>query len=198
MTVAALVLAAGVARRFGGDKRRLPVSPTQTLLEFTVAKYAGVFDHCCVVMRANDDIPPPWRTCSRITVLLQQNLQAGMGDNLALGARHLQQMDVDALVVALADMPRVARSTLQQLKAQASSSTIVVPCVGARRGHPVLFGRNHFAALAALGGDEGARAVLAVNASSIVMLQTHDSGVIDDVDTPEDWQRIQALLQADA
>jgi len=200
MKVAALILAAGFARRFGSDKRRLLVPSasmaSQTLLEFTVAKYATVFDHCYVVMRDADELPAAWNSTASVTVLTQNNNQAGMGDNLALSARHVYQQGADAMVIALADMPLVEASTLEHLKALSAVGAIVVPCCGGLRGHPVLFGREYFAALAELSGDVGARSVLAANASRVVTLETNDAGVLEDVDTIDDWQRIKKILQA--
>ena len=57
-----------------------------------------------------------------------------------------------------------------------------------RRGHPVGFSAELYSELAALEGDEGARRLLARYPAQAVELD--DPGVLIDVDTAEDLQRL--------
>ena len=194
MKVAALILAAGSARRFGTDKRGLRVNDEQTLLQYTVARYLAVFAPCLVVLREGDAIPARWQSLDHLRLVWQDDPHAGMGDNLALGVRHLQSQDIDAIAVALADMPLVRPDSLSLLERRATASEIIVPCHHDRRGHPVVFGRDFFDSLMLMSGDVGARKLLAEHAPQVRELQLDDAGVIEDVDTPADWRRVKSSL----
>jgi molybdenum cofactor cytidylyltransferase len=66
----------------------------------------------------------------------------------------------------------------------------VQPSYQGKRGHPVLFGRDFWPQLAALSGDAGARTVLQLNAEAVQIVELDDPGVLQDVDTQQDWQRL--------
>jgi len=89
------------------------------------------------------------------------------------------------VAILLGDMPWVESATLDLLARVASGSTIVLPCHAGRQGHPVLFGRDFWPALARLKGDEGARSVLKTHADRCVRLDVEDAGVLQDVDSPD-------------
>ena len=95
--------------------------------------------------------------------------------------------DADAWLIALADMPWIRPSTIGMLgSALAAGADIVAPSYNGERGHPVGFARRHYVALAALTGDEGARAVLRANHPTLHLVATDDAGVVRDVDTRGD------------
>lgn len=60
----------------------------------------------------------------------------------------------------------------------------VAPFHQGRRGHPIGFGADYFAGLAALDGDEGARAL--IDPARLIRLDVGDAGALRDVDTPAD------------
>ena len=66
---------------------------------------------------------------------------------------------------------------------------IVAPAYNGERGHPVGFARRHYGVLSALGGDEGARAVILANRATLQLQATNDPGVLRDVDTREQLLR---------
>ena len=108
-----------------------------------------------------------------------------MGASLACGVQATP--DADAWVIALADMPWIRPSTIDLLaSALAAGADIVAPFYNGERGHPVGFARRHYAALAALTGDEGARAVLRANQPTLRLVETDDASVVRDVDTRGD------------
>jgi molybdenum cofactor cytidylyltransferase len=61
------------------------------------------------------------------------------------------------------------------------------------RGHPVLWGAAHFADIAALTGDQGAKPLLAQHADEVVDIATANEGVLLDADTPEALERLRAI-----
>jgi len=109
-----------------------------------------------------------------------------MGHSLAAGIAALPSA-LSYVVIALADMPFVQRSTLEQLQARmetAAANEIVQPQFDGRSGHPVGFGSGHFAALSELEGDVGARAVLKRHRRHVTHVAVNDPGVLRDIDRP--------------
>ena len=82
-------------------------------------------------------------------------------------------MDTAATVRMLADRLR-------------SGTSMVAPAFGGRRGHPVGFSQHWGDKLQTLGGDDGARSLIAEHADELVLLDTVDAGVLEDVDHPDD------------
>jgi len=110
-----------------------------------------------------------------------------MGASLAHGVRAAG--DADAVLIALADMPWIRPDTLAAVVAALQrGEAIVIPRYQGKRGHPVGFGRVHFAELTTLGNDEGARAIVA-RGEGICWIDVDDPGVLRDVDVPADLVR---------
>ncbi|MBC3436700.1 nucleotidyltransferase family protein [Pseudomonas sp. BW16M2] len=183
MSVVALVLAAGQGARFGADKRRAVLGDGRSLLQHSVEHALAAFDEVRVVLRAGErgeDLGLP--AGCRVVHSLDAGL--GMGHSLAAGAASLGDSEAKAVAILLGDMPWILPATFRRLIAAAGPSVIVVPRHQAQNGHPVLFGREFWAELGGLSGDEGARAVLRRHADRVVVLDLDDGGVVRDVDTP--------------
>jgi molybdenum cofactor cytidylyltransferase len=188
-------MAAGFSRRFGDtDKRRAPLADGNTLLGHTLRQLLPAFTasasdcRLLVVIRADDDpaalgIPP---SCPTLTAA---NAVQGLGASIADAVRAVQQApqwaSIDSLAILLGDMPAVQPSTLQQLLEQSGPQRIVRPHHDGRPGHPVLFGRAFWPALAALSGEAGARQVIEANRSALISVAVRDHGILLDIDTCE-------------
>ena len=105
-----------------------------------------------------------------------------MGHSLAAASRR-RGTARPAIAVLLGDMPWIAADTLERLAAMATPEAIVFLYDG-QRGHPVLFGRAFWDALAQLDGDQGARRVLLAHRPAWREVPCDDPGVLRDVDTP--------------
>ncbi|MGD7249481.1 nucleotidyltransferase family protein, partial [Ralstonia pseudosolanacearum] len=87
-------------------------------------------------------------------------------------------------IIALADMPWLAPHTIARVAQALDARHCVAPFHQGRRGHPIGFGADYFAGLAALDGDEGARAL--IDPARLIRLDVGDAGTLRDVDTPAD------------
>jgi molybdenum cofactor cytidylyltransferase len=68
-------------------------------------------------------------------------------------------------------------------------SLIVAPQVQGQRSNPVLFDRLTFPDLLALTGDVGGRAIFSKH--PVTTLPWYDESLLLDVDTPEDYERLE-------
>jgi molybdenum cofactor cytidylyltransferase len=109
----------------------------------------------------------------------------GMGYSIAHGV--LARPQASGWLVLPGDMPMVQPHTLQAVAAQLEHHAVVYAQHLGRRGHPVGFGAELYSELVALQGDEGARRLIARYPAHPVDVQ--DSGVLMDVDTPDDLEQ---------
>jgi molybdenum cofactor cytidylyltransferase len=74
---------------------------------------------------------------------------------------------------------------------RADSTQIVLPVFEGRRGHPVLFGADVLEEIRTLPSSQGANVVVRRDPKRIVEVAVNDAGILVDIDTPEDFRRLQ-------
>lgn len=190
--IAALLLAAGQSRRFGGGLQKLvQLLDGKPVVRWSAESLLGPpVDEVVVVVGADDK---PVRDALRgLDVRIVQNAKAseGMATSLAVGVAALSP-NVEAIVVALGDEPFAGREPLTGVveRYRSGGATIVAPLFRGVRGHPVLFDRSVFPELRALTGDRGARSVTDRDVSRRALVEL-DLPKPADVDTPDDLARV--------
>jgi molybdenum cofactor cytidylyltransferase len=196
--VAAIILAAGEARRFGPG-------PEETKL---VAEFAGkpLVRHVADAALASQ-VQPIFVVTGHAHVKVLAALEglgllrihnpdhaAGMSGSLKIGIGALPS-SVRGAVVLLGDMPRISAGLIDRL-VEAFSTPLaeplaVVPVRAGRRGNPVLLGRGLFAQISRLHGDQGARDIVAAPGAYLLECRVEDIGIEIDIDTQEDLRRLQ-------
>jgi molybdenum cofactor cytidylyltransferase len=87
-------------------------------------------------------------------------------------------------------MPWIASPTIARVAAAiAGGAVVAAPFHRGERGHPVGFAAACQADLAALTGDEGAKAIVAAHRDRIARIDVDDPGILRDIDTREDLVR---------
>jgi len=108
-----------------------------------------------------------------------------LSDYIACGVQ--AAADADGWIVALADMPWISPGTIAAVAdALRVGAEIAAPRWRGERGHPVGFARAYGPLLAALTGDEGARAIVAARQWTLTPVDVDDAGAVRDVDHPAD------------
>jgi CTP:molybdopterin cytidylyltransferase MocA len=119
----------------------------------------------------------------------------GMGSSLAVGLGAVPAECI-AAVLALADQPLVGPQAVRRLMdAHAAGASVAVACYEGRPRNPALISREYWPEVIALAsGDVGARPFLRTHRDLVTEVECGDTGRPDDVDSPEDLARIEALL----
>ena len=124
------------------------------------------------------------------TVIHNDDPDAGMSRSVKLGVKHAKEHGAAAVLIALADMPRLTTAHIYRLfDAVDSDDAVVASSDGVEPKPPAVFGRGQFDFLMTLDGDAGARDL--VKAGRHVV--TSPAELID-IDTPEDLAALQALV----
>ena len=99
----------------------------------------------------------------------------------------------EGLMILLADLPDLDTADLEELIERFRGDPDRVHRAAAEDGtpgHPVIFPKRLFPALAAVKGDEGARMVL--KGEEVILHPLPDRRATTDLDTPEDWENWRA------
>jgi len=171
--VAAVVLAAGEATRFGAPKQRI-------LLPAVLGRLARLPVDEIVVVSGAYELELPCgsepQSALRARVVLCSEWARGPGASLRCGLATLGA-DVDAAVVVLADGPDLAPASVERVLADwRDGGGVVAASYGGSRGHPLVLGRDTWGSVP----DEGLRG------RAVRLVPCDDLGSPGDVDRPED------------
>jgi nicotine blue oxidoreductase len=170
--IAAIVLAAGEASRFGSPKQHL-------LLPIVLERLASApIDEIVIVQGAHELEPPSNSLLQGIPARLVpcEEWELGPGASLRSGLNALGD-DIEAVVVVLADGPDLAPAAVKRVLATWSEDGgVVAASYDGVRGHPLVMGRSDWNDIP----DEGLRD------RPVRLVPCDDLGAPGDVDTPED------------
>ncbi len=187
LRVGCVLMAAGLGRRFGGDK--------------LLAEYAGrpLIDWALGAI--------PAEQCSSVSVVAQNRAilqraaaldfcpvenpapELGISHSLQLGLRSIG--DCDGCLFLVADQPRLRRASVARLMQawHQCPEKIAALTFDGRRGNPCLFPSRFFPDLYALTGDKGGRSVIAANPNCLLTVPVGRAELLD-IDTREDLLRL--------
>jgi nicotine blue oxidoreductase len=187
--VAGVLLAAGEGSRLGRPKALIEVGGRSLASRGVATLRAGGVDLVIVVAGATAiELPDA-------LVVHNPDWPTGMGSSLAAGLAAVPGQ-YGAAVIALADQPLVGSTAVQRLiHAHLNGASVVVACYDGRPRNPVLIAREHWQqAVDLAAGDVGARPFLRAHPDLVTLVECADTGRPDDVDTPEDLDRVRTLL----
>ncbi len=192
MRLIGILLAAGRGARFGGAKLLTPlpvaahgVGAGTAIGVASCLHMLSALQEVVAVVRPGDSILASQLRAAGAQVVECARADEGMGASLACGVAAAAA--ADGWIVALADMPWIAPASIAVVAdALHSGADIAATSHIGVRAHPVGFARQHYAALAGLSGDEGAKSVLNAHRDRLRLIEVADSGVLRDVDTPAD------------
>lgn len=182
-----LLLAAGAGRRMGMPKALvegtdgLPwaVSAARTLAAGGCAEVVVVIGAAAPIVRA-------LLVTESVTIVEAADWNEGMGASLRAGLAAIATRDADAVLVHLVDLPDVGAAVIRRMLGHAAPGILARASYGSTPGgvpgHPVLLGRDHWAAIAAeCSGDKGARDYLARH--DLLTVDCSDLATGVDIDT---------------
>jgi molybdenum cofactor cytidylyltransferase len=192
-SVAGLVLAAGVAERFGAPKQ-LAIWQGKTLLERAIENALAVCDAGVVVVTGAhaDEVERsllPFRD-QALKIVNNRNWSTGMGGSISAGMHAVADGQGDAVLLMVCDQPCVTVADLEALLGlwQQTPSQPAVAGYGGTVGVPAVFPRGDFVALQELRGDTGAKVLLGERKQLSILDQP---AAARDIDTQEELRALQ-------
>ncbi|MEV5280454.1 nucleotidyltransferase family protein [Streptomyces sp. NPDC052811] len=194
--VTGLLLAAGGGRRLGGRPKALLVHRGRPLVEHAVRVLReGGCGQVYVVLGAAADEVRVRADLPGCVLVDNPDWAEGMGSSLRAGLDALATAEgrPSAALVCLVDQPGIgAQAVARVLAAHRSGDALVAASYDGKRGHPVLFGADRWADIAASAtGDRGARAYLKAHEVEITLVECGDVADPYDIDTEADLARLE-------
>jgi len=188
LKVTAILLAAGSSKRMGQPKQLLPLGNKPVIrhcLDNLVA--AGIKDIVVVLSQRESEILNSMKDLP-VQIVFNENPESEMAESVRIGLRTLTDFSTGVLV-HLSDHPLVSAKTLKSIVQchLEIPDKIIIPQYKGKRGHPSLFPKpvidEIFVGLTL-------RDIIKRDSSRIKFLDVDDEGVILDMDTKEDYEKI--------
>jgi CTP:molybdopterin cytidylyltransferase MocA len=204
MSFAGVVLTGGRSTRMGAPKALLDFRGQPFVVRILEALEALEVKTRVVVVGPDAARIRPVLAGHDCLIVENSDVEGGPIASLRAALRALQPVQPAAVLVWPVDLPHVRVATVERLletyrRGSITPPPAVVPAFAERRGHPVLWGGGLFEELltseAATRG--GARALLHAHQAEIVQVAVDDPAVIDDLNTPEDYERLVRELNRD-
>ena len=192
MNIACIVLAAGGSTRLGSPKQLLAYEGRTLLRRAAEAALATTCRPVVVVLGSGAEILREEVAGLDVRIVVNPAWERGMGGSVRLGMTVLQdEAKTEAVLLTLCDQPLVGKAQLDRLLHAwdgGRTCSVAAAAYDETLGVPAVFGREHFAALAALPDALGAKPLLQRHAGRIAAVSLPEAGT--DIDTREQYERI--------
>lgn len=190
----AVLPAAGASRRMGRPKLLLPFGPfgDSTLVGSVVAALrGGGVEEIVLVLAPGDEDLRAWAEGTGVTVVVNPDPDRGMLSSIQEGVAALKGSDV-LLLVSPADLPTLHAGTVALLlhRMQETGAPLGLPVHHGKRGHPLAIAPALIPEIAKLDLNVGLKQLRDRHEAELLEVEVEDAGVVEDVDTPEDYARL--------
>ena len=198
--IAAIVLAAGQSKRMGCPKLTLPWGKTSVLGQVIITlATAGINDIVIVTGAIQEQIT------NLVTLYIEKypvrtihNDDYAKGEMLSSLQIGLSAMKPETLatLVVLGDQPQIMVSIVKQIISTylETGAPLIIPSYQMRRGHPWLVARTQWDSLLDLTSEQTPHDFLTAHAADIHYLQVETSTILQDIDTPAEYEQQQPRL----
>jgi molybdenum cofactor cytidylyltransferase len=194
--ICGIILAAGEGKRMGKVKLTLPLGDKQLIEWVLQAVKLAPLDKYFLVVRPEDKemikIGESWGA----EIVLNPEYRSGMSSSIRKALDQISSEVVEGIFILLGDQPLINPFIIfKMLKAfTPGKREIVVPFYKDKQGNPVLFDNYWKEELMKLSGDVGGRSLLKANPENIKRVKISDRAVIEDINSEEDYFRIQSYF----
>ena len=199
MKAAGLITVAGQSLRMHAFKPLLPINATPMIAHTAnVFLQAGISDLFVVVGKRGEEVISALEGCNAHFLWNNAFEQTDMYASLQIGLGQIVRTGgYDAAFLLPGDMPAVEPEVLKELLQEMETNhwDVVFPSTGERRLHPPLIHSSLFERLIAYSGADGLRGAFRALEASIGYVITQEAGCTLDVDTPEDYERVQQYMK---
>ncbi len=197
--ICAIVLAAGQSKRMGVQKLLLPFGGKTVIAHIVEQLTASSVDEVHVVVGCHGKQVSEGLSGRPVSIVNNSSYKSGMLSSVRCGLRAVSQQ-CRAVLVALGDQPSVTTKLIDQMlqKYDSTEKQILVPLYNGKRGHPVIFSAAYCDEILTHYDSVGLRGLLYAHEEDIFELPVETSGVLSDMDYPQDYQRELTVLEEKA
>ena len=174
----------------GRPKQLLPFGERTLVHHAVTVAFASMCRPIVVVIGAHAEAIRAELQSLQVLIAETPHWATGIGSSLRVAIEALRASDVDGTVITLTDIPLVTFDALNRIVEThyATGKDIVASEYSDTFGVPLFIAKRLFDEVAALGGDEGAKRVIARHLDKMATLPLPDAAF--DIDTPADYARL--------
>ena len=188
--ICAIVLAAGRSVRMGTQKLLLPLGGIPVIARIVDELLPSPVQQAFVVIGRDGKQIREALGSRTVSFVENPDPEGDMLSSVRCGIGALPA-SCEAALIVLGDQPGVTRQLIAQLTGAhvQKETAIVVPEFNGKRGHPLLLGARFFTELLQRYDGVGLQGLLNSHPEAVHRIPVGTSQVLDDMDTPEDYQR---------
>jgi len=197
-TVSAILLAAGESQRMGGINKLMLAVEGEPLLRHTVKTLlASRLGEVVVVLGHQAEEARILLHELEVRTVVNSHYREGQMSSVHCGLEALTR-PCDGVMICLTDQPLLTAQDIDVLidAFGRRGASIIVPTYQGRRGNPIVFAYAHRAEILGSGRNLGCKRLIERNPELVTTVEMDADHVVIDLDTPEDYARLQARLQA--
>ncbi len=196
LPIAAIIISVGRSSRKGFFKPLLPLG-NETIIRQAVLNFqdAGIEEIHIVLGNRADDIIAHIDDMN-VSWVVNADYHQGMLASVQIGVRQLNP-ETKAFFLQPVDIPLIRNQTLQALVRAhiADPDSIVYPVFNASRGQPRLIPKRYTRTITEYHGGGGLRGCLQAHEKNAVNISVADEGILMNLDTRDQYERIKYRLQ---
>lgn len=196
----AVILAAGLSKRFGGKKLLEKVNYKSMVLHVTDLVSSLDFKQKLIIYSDSQIKSEIIKNCpgfSEFKFFYNEQAQMGISTSIKLAVTNLESDTInDGIMFFVADQPFINAFTVNKLidAFHEQRGTIILPLYGENRGNPVIFSNKWIQQLMNLEGDVGGRSIIRKNPNEVWQVPIMDFYIGQDIDTKEKYK---SLIQSE-
>ena len=194
----AVLPAAGASRRMGLPKLLLPFRGAPLVAAVVAALRGAGVDRIVLVTAPEDEELRNWARQAGLATAVNPEPARGMLSSIQEGVNALGGADVlvrrgAILLVSPADLPHLRAESVAELlrRMAAAGAPLAVPVHQGRRGHPLALAPALIPEIFTLDPAIGLKQLRDRHAAELLQVTVDDPGVVMDVDTPGDYERLE-------
>jgi molybdenum cofactor cytidylyltransferase len=170
-----------------------------TFLSAAIALFDPYVDIVLVVVGKNEPNLAPVVYAAGASIVVNPDPERGQFSSLQCGLHEVLNRGRDAAMITLVDRPPVAPATIKALDdafelGLQQSKWAAIPEYQGKHGHPILAGREMIEAFLRAPASSSAREIEHAHLEKVIYLAVDDPLVVTNVDTPEEYAALPALL----
>ena len=185
--IGAVVLAAGRSRRMGRQKLLLPWKGGTVISHVVDEVLAAGIGRIIVVVGGDECAVRAALADRAVEFLRNPDVEGEMISSVRCGLRVLA--GCEGAFIVLGDQPAMSFRWMRSMLALFDGRQVIVPSFAGKRGHPVLLPQHFFGEVLVRFSRDGMKSLLDARRSDVLEWSAGGQGVLDDVDTPEDYAR---------
>jgi molybdenum cofactor cytidylyltransferase len=186
-----IILAAGESKRMSSPKALLKIGSETFVTKIRrIMVEVGIQSIFVVTGAHKTEIEEHLRGMEHTKLVWNARYQEGQFSSLKTCLLQVPQ-NTPAVLVWPVDQPLIQKATVELLLSQwrNQKNHVVIPVLQSKRGHPVIYDNAAIQTILSLDATHTAKDLQAIYSKEILYVEVQDSGILIDIDSPEDYRK---------